>query len=155
MPRSSRWAILSSDNVDRLYLILTVVAYGLSLGSYLRYLITARKLAGRGGHHLLAVGLIAQLLRAPRTLSGLHTFHITTSTARSLSSLAPRPDYLGLEVYHRNAPSARSSFQSSLYFSIFTLGACGRIVEACDGNRLRLHVTLSILAYAAFGSPSS
>ena len=43
LPRGGLYFLLTT--VDRLYLILTVVAYGLSLGSYLRYLITGKELA--------------------------------------------------------------------------------------------------------------
>src|SRR6266404_7784645 len=100
LPRGGLYFLLTT--VDRLYLILTVVAYGLSLGSYLRYLITGKELAGRMGTILLAVGLIAHYFELLERSRGLHTvpYHDLYGSL-SLFGWLLALTYLGLEVYHR------------------------------------------------------
>jgi len=45
--------------VPHLFLFLTLLAYGLSFGSYTRYLYTGNKLSGRLGTIFLGLGLLA------------------------------------------------------------------------------------------------
>ncbi len=123
LPRGGLYFLLTT--VDRLYLILTVVAYGLSLGSYLRYLITGKELAGRMGTILLAVGLIAHYFALLERSRGLHT--------------VPYHDLYG-------------SLSLFGWLLASHLAPAGRIVATpAKGIAFAFHVTLSILAYAAFG----
>ena len=140
--------------MDRLYLILTVVAYGLSLSSYLRYLITGKELAGRLGTILLAVGLVAHYFALLERSRGLHTvpYHDLYGSL-SLFGWLLALTYLGLEVYHRQRSVGAFVVPVVIVFFIFShLAPAGRIVETpAKGIAFAFHVTLSILAYAAFG----
>jgi len=140
--------------VDRLYLILTVVAYGLSLSSYLRYLITGKDVAGRVGTILLAVGLCAHYFALLERSRGLHTvpYHDLYGSL-SLFGWLLALTYLGLEVFHRQRSVGAFVVPVVIAFFLFShLAPAGRIVETpAKGIAFAFHVTLSILAYAAFG----
>ncbi|HWY42309.1 MAG TPA: cytochrome c biogenesis protein CcsA [Candidatus Sulfotelmatobacter sp.] len=140
--------------VERLYLILTVVAYGLSLGSYLRFLATGRELAGRIGTVLLALGLIAHYFALLERSRGLHTvpYHDLYGSM-SLFGWLLALTYLGLEIYHRQRSVGAFVLPFILlFFLVSHLAPAGRIVETpARGVAFAFHVTLSILAYAAFG----
>jgi ABC-type transport system involved in cytochrome c biogenesis permease subunit len=140
--------------VDRLYLILTVVAYGLSFGSYLRYLVSGKELAGRIGTVLLALGLAAHYFALLERSRGLHTvpYHDLYGSM-SLFGWLLALTYLGLEIYHRQRSVGAFVLPVILlFFLVSHLAPAGRIVESpARGVAFAFHVTLSILAYAAFG----
>ncbi|HLK06236.1 MAG TPA: cytochrome c biogenesis protein CcsA [Candidatus Acidoferrum sp.] len=140
--------------MERLYLILTVVAYGLSLGSYVRYLTTGKDASGRIGTILLAVGLAAHYFALLERSRGLHTvpYHDLYGSM-SLFGWLLALTYLGLEVYHRQRSVGAFVVPFILvFFLVSHLAPAGRIVETpARGVAFAFHVTLSILAYAAFG----
>ena len=151
LPRGGLYFPLTT--VDRLYLILTVVAYGLSLSSYLRYLSTGKELAGRVGTILLAVALLAHYFALLERSRGLHTvpYHDLYGSL-SLFGWLLALTYLGLEVYHRQRSVGAFVVPVVIVFFLFShLAPAGRIVETpAKGIAFAFHVTLSILAYAAF-----
>ncbi len=153
MWRASRWAILACGNVEHLYLILTVVAYGLSLGSYLRYVTTGREISGRVGTILLAAGLIAHYFALLERSRGLHTvpYHDLYGSM-SLFGWLLALTYLGLEIYHRQRSVGALVLPFILlFFLVSHLAPTGRVVATpAHGVAFAFHVTLSILAYAAF-----
>jgi ABC-type uncharacterized transport system permease subunit len=140
--------------VDHLYLILTVVAYGLSLGSYLRYLTTGREISGRVGTMLLAAGLVAHYLALLERSRGLHTvpYHDLYGSM-SLFGWLLALTYLALESYHRQRSVGAFVLPFILiFFLVSHLAPAGRVVPTpASGVAFAFHVTLSILAYAAFG----
>ncbi len=140
--------------VEHLYLILTVVAYGLSFGSYLRYLTAGKEMSGRIGTILLIVGLIAHYFALLERSRGLHTvpYHDVWGSM-SLFGWLLALTYLGLEVYHRQRSLGVCVLPFILiFFLVSHLAPAGRVVETqAKGIVFAFHVTLSILAYAAFG----
>jgi ABC-type uncharacterized transport system permease subunit len=140
--------------VERLYLILTVLAYGLSLASYLRHLLTGKEIAGRLGTILLTVGLLAHYFALLERSRGLHTvpYHDLYGSM-SLFGWLLAVTYLGLEIYHRQRSVGAFVLPFVLvFFLVSHLAPAGRIVETpARGVAFAFHVTLSILAYAAFG----
>ncbi|HJZ62839.1 MAG TPA: cytochrome c biogenesis protein CcsA [Candidatus Acidoferrum sp.] len=140
--------------VEHLYLILTIVAYVLSLGSYVRLLATGRELAGRVGTILLSVALIAHYFALLERSRGLHTvpYHDLYGSM-SLFGWLLALIYLGLEIYHRQRSVGAFVLPFILiFFLVSHLAPAGRIVETpARGVAFAFHVTLSILAYAAFG----
>ena len=140
--------------MERLYLILTIVAYGLSLGLYLRLLATGRELAGRVGTVLLAVGLVTHYFALLEKSRGLHTvpYHDLYGSM-SLFGWLLALTYLGLEIYHRQRSVGAFVLPFILlFFLVSHLAPTGRVVETpARGVAFAFHVTLSILAYAAFG----
>jgi ABC-type uncharacterized transport system permease subunit len=148
------WAILGGTNVERLYLVLTVMAYGPSLGSYLRFLLTGKELAGRMGTVLLALGLFGHYFALLERSRGLHTvpYHDLYGSM-SLFGWLLGVTYLGLEIYHRQRVVGAFVLPFVLiFFLVSHLAPAGRIVETpARGVAFAFHVTLSILAYASFG----
>ena len=140
--------------MPKLFFILTLLAYGLSFVSYCRFLYTGKAVAGRVGTALLAVGLVTHYFALLERSRGLHTvpYHDLYGSM-SLFGWLLALTYLGLELYHHQ----RSVGAFVLPFIIiFFLAA--QIVPAdrlaptpARGAAFALHVTLSILAYAAFG----
>lgn len=140
--------------MERLYLILTIVAYGLSLASYVRLLATGRELAGRVGTALLAGGMVAHYFALLERSRGLHVvpYHDLYGSM-SLFGWLLAVTYLGLEFYHRQRSVGALVLPFILVFFLFShLAPAGRVVETpAHGVAFAFHVTLSILAYAAFG----
>ena len=140
--------------MNHLYLILTVAAYGLSFGAYVRYLMSGRDMAGRIGTLLLALGLVAHYFALLERSRGLHTvpYHDLYGSL-SLFGWLLALTYLGLEFYHRQRSVGAFVLPFILvFFLVAHLAPAGRLVETpARGIAFALHVTLSILAYAAFG----
>ncbi|MBS1842271.1 MAG: cytochrome c biogenesis protein CcsA [Acidobacteria bacterium] len=140
--------------MERLYLVLTIMAYGLSLGSYLRYLLTGKEFPGRVASLLLALGLIVHYFALLERSRGLHTvpYHDLYGSM-SLFGWLLGVTYLGLEIYHRQRSVGTFVLPFVLvFFLVSHLAPAGRIVETpARGATFAFHVTLSILAYAAFG----
>src|ERR1700682_5210484 len=139
--------------MPHLYLILTLLAYALSLGSYLRFLYTGKALPGRLGTLFLCLGLIAHyfaLLERPR---GLHTvpYHDLYGSM-SLFGWLLALTYLALEVYHRQRSVGAFVLPFILIFFLAAhLAPTDRLsLPPARGASFAFHVTLSILAYAAF-----
>jgi ABC-type transport system involved in cytochrome c biogenesis permease subunit len=139
--------------MDHLFLILTVLAYALSWGLYLRFLNTGRALVGRGGTLLLALGLVAHYFALLERSRGLHTvpYHDLYGSM-SLFGWLLALTYLGLELYHRQQSVGAFVLPFILVFFLAAhLAPADRLPPPpAHGAVFAFHVTLSILAYAAF-----
>ena len=134
-------------------LLLTVLAYVLSLGLYVRFLSTGRELTGRLGTVLLAAGLVAHYFALLERSRGLHTvpYHDLYGSM-SLFGWLLALTYLGLELYHRQRSVGAFVLPFILVFFLAAhLAPADRLPPpALHGAIFAFHVTLSILAYAAF-----
>ena len=139
--------------MPHLYLILTLLAYALSLGSYLRFLYTGKALPGRLGTLFLCLGLIAHYFALLERSRGLHTvpYHDLYGSM-SLFGWLLALTYLALEVYHRQRSVGAFVLPFILIFFLAAhLAPTDRLVPTpATGPLFAFHVTLSILAYAAF-----
>lgn len=141
------------NEMTHVFLILTTLAYLLSLALYVRNLYAGRELTGRLGTLLLALGVVAHyfaLLERPR---GLHTvpYH-DLSGAMSLFGWLLALTYLALELYHRQRSVGAFVLPFIMvFFLVAHLAPADRLAPPPGpGLVFTLHVTLSILAYAAF-----
>jgi ABC-type transport system involved in cytochrome c biogenesis permease subunit len=139
--------------VPHLFLFLTLLTYALSLGSYVRYLYTGSKLAGRLGTIFLGLGLVAHYFALLERSRGLHTvpYHDLYGSM-SLFGWLLALTYLGLEFYHRQRSVGAFVLPFIIVFFLAAhLATVDRLPPApARGPVFALHVTLSILAYAAF-----
>jgi ABC-type uncharacterized transport system permease subunit len=146
-------ALYSYFNVPSLFLSLTALAYVLSLASYTRYLYTGSKLAGRLGTVFLALGLVAHYFALLERSRGLHTvpYHDLYGSM-SLFGWLLALTYLALEFYHRQRSVGAFVVPFILVFFLAAhLAPADRLsATPARGPIFALHVTLSILAYAAF-----
>jgi ABC-type uncharacterized transport system permease subunit len=136
-----------------LFLLLTAAAYSLSLGLYLRFLYTGSKLAGRAGTVFLGLGLVAHYFALLERSAGLHTvpYHDLYGSM-SLFGWLLALTYLVLELYHRQRSVGAFVLPFILVFFLAAhLAPADRLSPTqARGTVFALHVTLSILAYAAF-----
>src|SRR3984893_7522349 len=88
--------------MSHLFLFLTVLAYTLCLGSYVRFLRSGREVAGRLGTMFLVAGLIAHYFALLERSRGLHTvpYHDLYGSMSVFGWLLALT-YLGLELFHR------------------------------------------------------
>jgi ABC-type transport system involved in cytochrome c biogenesis permease subunit len=139
--------------MSHLLLFLTVLAYVLSLGSYIRFLRSGREVAGRLGTMLLIVGLIAHYFALLERSRGLHTvpYHDLYGSM-SLFGWLLALTYLGLELFHRQRSVGAFVVPFILVFFLAAqLAPSDRLSPTvAHGASFAFHVTLSILAYAAF-----
>jgi ABC-type uncharacterized transport system permease subunit len=139
--------------VNLVLLISTLLAYGLSLGLYLLFLNTGRELTGRLGTLLLATGLVTHYFALWERSRGLHTvpYHDLYGSM-SLFGWLLALTYLGLELYHRQRSVGAFVLPFILVFFLAAhLAPADRLPPpAAHGLVFVFHVTLSILAYAAF-----
>jgi ABC-type uncharacterized transport system permease subunit len=135
------------------YFILTVVAYSLSLACYMAFLNTGRALLGRCGSLLLGLGLVAHYFALLERSRGLHTvpYHDLYGSM-SLFGWLLALTYLGLEFYHQQRSVGAFAVPFILaFFQAANLAPADRLSPTvAHGVVFALHVTLSILAYAAF-----
>lgn len=135
------------------YLILTILAYGLSFGLYIGFLSTGKELTGRLGTLLLAVGLVTHYFALLERSRGLHTvpYHDLYGSM-SLFGWLLALTYLGLEFYHRQRSVGAFVLPFILVFFLAAhLAPADRLSPPdAHGPTFAFHVTLSILAYAAF-----
>ncbi len=135
--------------------ILTVLAYSVSLGLYLRLLYTGQKLVGRAATAMLAASLALHyffLLERAHLLQSVP--YQDLYGAVSLFAWLLALTYLGLEAVHRQR--TLGAFLLPFVLLILLAGMLGRPVPPAGpppghGVVFALHVTLSVLAYAAFG----
>src|SRR6267142_2253823 len=143
----------AETSMNRIALILTAAAYLLSFGFYVRFLNTGRELIGRLGTLLLASGLVAHYFALLERSRGLHTvpYHDLYGSM-SLFGWLLALTYLGLELYHRQRSVGAFVLPFILVFFLAAhLAPADRLSPpAVHGVIFALHVTLSILAYAAF-----
>jgi ABC-type transport system involved in cytochrome c biogenesis permease subunit len=139
--------------MDHLYFILTIVAYSLSLGCYIAFLNSGRTVLGRCGSAFLALGLAAHYFALLERSRGLHTvpYHDLYGSM-SLFGWLLALTYLGLELYHRQRAVGAFAVPFILaFFLAANLAPADRLTPTvAHGVVFALHVTLSILAYAAF-----
>jgi ABC-type uncharacterized transport system permease subunit len=139
--------------MNQAFLISTVLAYLLSFGLYMRFLNTGRELTGRLGTLLLAVGLVTHYFALWERSRGLHTvpYHDLYGSM-SLFGWLLALTYLGLEFYHRQRSVGAFVLPFIVMFFLAAhLAPADRLPPpAVHGAVFAFHVTLSILAYAAF-----
>jgi ABC-type transport system involved in cytochrome c biogenesis permease subunit len=139
--------------MPHLFLFLTVLAYTLSFASYVRFLYSGREMAGRLGTVLLALGLVVHYFALLERSRGLHTvpYHDLYGSM-SLFGWLLALTYLGLELYHRQRSVGAFVLPFILAFFLAAhLAPADRLSPTpARGPVFAFHVTLSILAYAAF-----
>lgn len=139
--------------MERLLILLTAVIYLLSQVSYLRFLYTGKAINGRLGSLFLACGLIAHYFALLERSHGLKQvpYHDLYG-AMSLFGWLLAFTYLGLELFHRQRTVGAFVVPIILLFFLAAhLASADKVPEiAIHGAAFALHVTLSILAYAAF-----
>lgn len=167
-----RWAILIKCRVDatggaqphsatnkpmpHFFLFLTIVAYVFSLGSYSRFLRTGREVSGRLGTVFLILGLVAHYFALLERSRGTHTvpYHDIYGSL-SLFGWLLALIYLGLELFHRHRSVGAFVMPFVVAFflaaNLAPAGADKLSPPPAHGPIFAFHVTLSILAYAAFG----
>jgi ABC-type uncharacterized transport system permease subunit len=135
------------------FVLLTVLAYGLSMGLYLRFLYTGKELTGKMATLLMFLGLVAHYLSLLMKAKGTHTvpYH-DLQGSMSLFGWLLAVTYLCLEIYHRQRTVGPFVLPIILAFfaSAYLLPEHGTTPSTAHGVVFALHVTLSILAYAAF-----
>src|SRR6202048_4152900 len=135
------------------YFILTLAAYSLSFGCYLAFLNTGRAVLGRCGSVLLGLGLVAHYFALLERSRGLHTvpYHDLYGSM-SLFGWLLALTYLGLEFYHqqRSVGAFALPFILGFFLTAHLAPAARLSPTVAHGVVFALHVTLSILAYAAF-----
>jgi ABC-type uncharacterized transport system permease subunit len=139
--------------MPHLFLYLTVLAYTLSLGSYVRFLRSGREISGRLGTIFLGLGLVAHYFALLERSRGLHTvpYHDLYGSM-SLFGWLLAVTYLGLEFFHRQRSVGAFVLPFILAFFLAShLAPADRLSPTvAHGPIFAFHVTLSILAYAAF-----
>jgi ABC-type uncharacterized transport system permease subunit len=139
--------------MNHLFLLLTVVAYLASLGSYLRFLYTGHVQSGRLGSLLLALGLVAHYFALLERSAGTHTvpYHDLYGSM-SLFGWLLALTYLGLELFHRQRAVGAFVLPFIIVFFLAAhLAPADKLAETrASGVAFAFHVTLSILAYSAF-----
>lgn len=139
--------------MSHLFVILTAVTYLLSLGAYATFLGTGKEVAGRVATLLLAAGLVAHYLALLERARGLHTvpYHDLYGSM-SLFGWLLGLTYLGLEIYHRQRSVGAYVLPFILIFFFAAQAAPPDKLAPppAHGAIFAFHVTLSILAYAAF-----
>src|SRR5258708_26319982 len=139
--------------MNHLFPILAALAYFLSFGLYVRFLGTANNFTGRLATLLLGLGLIAHYFALLERSRGLHTvpYHDLYGSM-SLFGWLLALTYLGLELYHRQRSVGAFVLPFVLVFFLAAhLAPADRLSPpAAHGIMFAFHVTLSILAYAAF-----
>jgi len=140
--------------MDHLFFSLTLAAYLGSFGCYVGFLVSGRGWSGRVASMLLAAGLVAHYYALLERSRGLHTvpYH-DLSGSMSLFGWLLALTYLSLEVFHRQRSVGALVLPFVLAFFLFANAAVSDHAAAVParGVAFALHVTLSILAYAAFG----
>ena len=140
--------------MPHLFLFLTIVAYVFSLGSYSRYLRSGKEISGRLGTVFLILGLFAHYFALLERSRGLHTvpYHDLYGSL-SLFGWLLALTYLGLELFHRQR--SVGAFVMPFVVAFFLVANLGPATDKLSpppahGSVFAFHVTLSILAYAAF-----
>jgi ABC-type transport system involved in cytochrome c biogenesis permease subunit len=140
--------------MNHLFFLLTLAAYIGSFAAYVGFLVAGREWTGRLGSALLAGGLVAHYFALLERARGLHTvpYH-DLSGSMSLFGWLLALTYLSLELFHRQRSVGAFVLPFVLaFFAVSQLSPPDRLSAApANGVIFAFHVTLSILAYAAFG----
>ena len=136
------------------YLVLaTLACYAASFGCYVRFLYAPTRAVGRAATFTLAGGLILHyfaLIARSRVIHGVPYDDLAGSL--SLFAWLLAATYLGLELVHRQKSVGAFVLPVVLVLFIFAHGFAtpGSAAPPARGPMFALHVTLNILAYAAF-----
>jgi len=137
-----------------LYVTLTMLAYLMSLGLYVAFLMSGKEIAGRTATLLLAAGLVTHYLALLERARSQHTvpYHDLYGSM-SLFGWLLGLTYLGLEIYHRQRSVGAYVLPFMLAFFVAGHAASADKLAPppAHGALFAFHITLSILAYAAFG----
>lgn len=139
--------------MNQFFLLSTICAYAASWVLYIRFLGTGRKLTGRLGTAFLVVGLVAHYFALLERSRGLHTvpYHDLYGSM-SLFGWLLALTYVALEFFHRQRAVGAFVLPFMLvFFTAAHLAPADRLsATPAHGAAFAFHVTLSILAYAAF-----
>jgi ABC-type uncharacterized transport system permease subunit len=139
--------------MNQAFIIATVFAYVLSFALYVLFLNTGKALTGRLGTLLLAIGLVTHYFALLERSRGAHTvpYHDLYGSM-SLFGWLLALTYLGLEFYHRQRSVGAFVLPFVVVFFLAAHLAPADRLKPPDahGPTFAFHVTLSILAYAAF-----
>ncbi|MGD0840531.1 MAG: cytochrome c biogenesis protein CcsA [Candidatus Acidiferrales bacterium] len=131
----------------------TLACYAASLGFYVRYLYAPKRAIGHAATFALAGGLILHyfaLLVRSRAIHGIPYDDLTGSL--SLFAWLLAATYLGLELVHRQ--KTVGAFVLPVVLALFACAHAfatpGTAAPPARGPLFAFHVTLNILAYAAF-----
>jgi len=134
-------------------ILLTVLAYLLSMGLYVQYLYTGKEWTGRLATLLMFLGLVAHYVALLLRARGTHTvpYH-DLQGSMSLFGWLLAVTYLCLEIYHRQRTVGAFVMPVILafFFAAYLMPDHPSSQTQAHGAVFALHVTLSILAYAAF-----
>ena len=135
------------------FVLLTVLAYLASMGLYTRYLYTGQEITGRFATVLMFLGLGAHYVSLLLRAKGTHTvpYH-DLQGSMSLFGWLLAVTYLCLEIYHRQRTVGAFVMPIILafFFAAYLTPNHPSIQIPAKGVVFALHVTLSILSYAAF-----
>lgn len=133
--------------------MVAVLVYAASLGAYVGFLYTGKEWAGRAATVLLAAGLAAHYFALLERSRAAHTvpYHDLYGSM-SLFGWLLGLTYLSLEFYHRQRSVGAYVLPFVLIFFLAATAAPADklALPPAQGVTFALHVTLSILAYAAF-----
>jgi ABC-type transport system involved in cytochrome c biogenesis permease subunit len=134
--------------------LLTIVSYVASLGGYVAFLATSRRLFGRLGMLLLISGLACHYLALLERSRWAHTVpYDDLYGSLSLFAWLLAATYLGLELFHRDR--SVGALVLPFVIAVFSLAQRTRLAvpapPPAQGPLLALHITLDVLGYAAFG----
>jgi HemX protein len=135
------------------FVLMTVLAYLLSMGLYTRYLYTGQELTGRFATVLMFLGLAAHYVSLLLRARGTHTvpYHDLPGSM-SLFGWLLAVTYLCLEIYHRQRTVGAFVVPIILafFFAAYLMPDHPGSPIPAKGVVFALHVTLSILSYSAF-----
>jgi ABC-type uncharacterized transport system permease subunit len=139
--------------MNHTFVILTVIAYLASMGCYIAFLYSGKEFTGRMATLLMFLGLAAHYVSLLIRARGTHTvpYH-DLQGSMSLFGWLLAVTYLCLEIYHRQRTVGAFVLPVILafYFTSYFVPDHPSSVSTPHGVVFALHVTLSILAYAAF-----
>jgi ABC-type uncharacterized transport system permease subunit len=135
------------------FAIITVLAYLVSWGLYVRFLNDGKETAGKWATVLMFLGLAAHYLALLMRAKGTHSvpYH-DLQGSMSLFGWLLAVTYLCLEIYHRQRSVGAFVLPIILvfFFTSYFVPDHPSPPSAAHGVVFALHVTLSILSYAAF-----
>ena len=136
------------------FAIITVLAYVASMVLYFRFLNTGKEVTGQLATALMFLGLVAHYLALLMRAKGTHTvpYHDLQGSMWLFGWLLA-VTYLCLEIYHRQRTVGAFVLPIILAFfftAYFVPDHPSATPSVAHGVVFALHVTLSILAYAAF-----
>ncbi len=139
--------------MNHMFVMLTVLAYLLSMGLYMSFLYTGKEVTGRLATALMFMSLACHYLALLGRARAMHSvpYH-DLQGSMSLFGWLLAVTYLCLEIYHRQRTVG--AFVVPIILAFFLAGSLAPEHPAppteAHGVVFALHVTLSILAYAGF-----